>query len=162
MSEGTKCLSTEGFLLFAIDPGEKTGVAIWDDEAKTLVTHEVVTIDDEGIDELVKLIDTWGPKLLIVEDFVLRPSGIQSTARSGLSPVRITSLLMGFLRGRALNNEDAYCPAIELQMPAQAKGFATNERLKRWGWWVKGSAHKRDAVRHLLLYASKHDWFKSC
>jgi hypothetical protein len=36
------------------------------------------------------------------------------------------------------------------QMPAEVMGFATDEKLKRIGWYVAGPDHQRDARRHLL------------
>lgn len=42
---------------------------------------------------------------------------------------------------------------IELQTPSQ-KSTITNERLRRWGLWTKGSEHRRDATRHLAIRLS--------
>lgn len=38
------------------------------------------------------------------------------------------------------------------QMPSMAMTDVTNERMKRWGAWVSGSEHARDAMRHLLSF----------
>jgi len=42
-----------------------------------------------------------------------------------------------------------------LQSPADAKTFATDEKLKAMGWHVPGRDHANDASRHLLLYCLK-------
>ena len=34
------------------------------------------------------------------------------------------------------------------QMASQAKGFMTDEKLKKWGMYRKGFRHARDAIRH--------------
>jgi hypothetical protein len=35
--------------------------------------------------------------------------------------------------------------------PSQAKGFATDDKLKAAGWYLPGKGHANDASRHLLL-----------
>ena len=40
------------------------------------------------------------------------------------------------------------------QTPSE-RTVVSNDRLKRWGLWVKGSDHERDAVRHLALLCMK-------
>lgn len=44
---------------------------------------------------------------------------------------------------------------IEYQTAGQMKGYATNNRLKRWGLWVPGRDHRRDALGHLALQVNK-------
>jgi hypothetical protein len=41
------------------------------------------------------------------------------------------------------------------QAPGDAKSFAHNDALRRWGIWVPSEEHARDAVRHLVLKAAK-------
>lgn len=45
--------------------------------------------------------------------------------------------------------------AFELQTPADAKSFATDEKLKAVSWHRRGQDHANDASRHLLLYCLK-------
>lgn len=42
------------------------------------------------------------------------------------------------------------------QAPGDAKSFAHNDALRKWGVWVPAQEHARDAVRHLCLYAAKN------
>jgi hypothetical protein len=45
---------------------------------------------------------------------------------------------------------------VEYQQPAQAKTYATDGRLRRWGLWTPSSRdHRRDATRHILLAIHK-------
>lgn len=39
-----------------------------------------------------------------------------------------------------------------MQMAAQAKGFVDDDKLKAWGFWIKGKKHARDAIRHGVYY----------
>ena len=41
---------------------------------------------------------------------------------------------------------------IAYQMAFQGKGFATDARLKEWGFWKEGMKHSRDAIRHGIYY----------
>lgn len=50
--------------------------------------------------------------------------------------------------------------AFVLQDPADAKAFAHNAALRRWGIWVPVQDHARDAVRHLVYaLARQHQIF---
>lgn len=43
------------------------------------------------------------------------------------------------------------------QLPSDAMGFASNDRLKELGWYRPGhGGHANDAARHLLLYAARY------
>lgn len=157
--------------IMAVDPGVKTGIAIGEFDCSPEARGKIVkqrisgSMRNEKIDgwevepytvsvtgdsfwevQVAKrIIQTWeeieGEKLLAIEDFVLRPN-LQTTDRVALSPVRITSALI------ALADEEDY---IKLQAPSSAKGYATDERLKDWGLWYKGSTHVRDAYRHMCF-----------
>lgn len=107
------------------------------------------------------------PSTVIVEDFILRP-GKATADREGLSPIRLTALFEGILIAGSVGTymaeeEDwalvatAAMPVVVKQSPAQAKGFATKERLKRWGQWRVGMQHARDARRHVCLYLAGLD-----
>lgn len=84
------------------------------------------------------------PGILVCEDFVPRGQALT------WQPASLH--IIGYLMGEA----DFYGWEFRLQTPAQAKGFATNEKLKRAAWWVPGQDHARDALRHLLTYLCVH------
>lgn len=85
---------------------------------------------------------------LVIEDFILRGK-LGGTERSGLSPVRVGSGLMVGLR------LEGHKPHIHFQQASDAKGVATNERLKSWGLWTRGLEHGRDATRHAVLFVRR-------
>lgn len=144
--------------IMAIDPGGTTGVATGVfkmrkgastvkliRERRTLVTLEV---EGDFLMQARKLCAVWhsflamagqegAEPLLVVESFILRP-GKASADPAQLMPVRIAAAL------------EALVPVVpEYQTPSMAKGYATDERLREWGLWKAGSAHERDAIRHL-------------
>lgn len=43
-------------------------------------------------------------------------------------------------------------PQLHFQSAAQAKGFWTDEKIKKLGLWVPGQKHAMDATRHYLYY----------
>lgn len=103
---------------------------------------------------------------LVVEDFQLRvggSTGVASTARSLLSPVRVTSGLRTLLgaRGKGLagssGSEALYGAGwrFTMQQASDAKTVVTDDRLRRWGAWAPGLEHARDATRHLVFFGMK-------
>lgn len=79
----------------------------------------------------------------VFEDFVLRMPA---------STTNLTSIWVASSAVTSFNN-DVY--EVDWQQPSQAKNKATNERLKLWKLWEKGSEHKRDAARHFALKVDK-------
>lgn len=157
--------------IFSVDPGKTTGLAwgVFRDAGTTARSLQFGKLTGDchvqGIDSLdsARLIverfhefcstfnrSKWdGDVHLVIEDFVLRPQ--KATAdREMLTPVEITGLINGILYGV----HGALMPVATYQMPNEAKGFATTERLKRWGVKVQGR-HATDAWRHIALYIAK-------
>lgn len=163
--------------LFAVDPGTTTGVAtaavtlrgstkeIF--ERDPLETYEVKCSDPRspqpqtselaGAAQMAQMFrdacHDWTAEdipatrhFLIIEDFNLRGKP-GSLDRTGLSPVRVTSALLGMLYG--------FPKAVVFQQPEQAKSRWTTPRMKNSGLWVVGSEHKRDATRHAALFVVK-------
>jgi hypothetical protein len=92
---------------------------------------------------------------LVVESFALRlkkAHGAGSNQRM-MDPIRVISA-MEALSLHYLSGELRPWCKFEFQLPAEAKRYVTNERMRRWGAWVKGSEHKRDATRHMIKKVS--------
>lgn len=138
--------------LIAVDPGTTSGVVYVRDLNPALgmlkhVKNHHVAVEWVGNSTeqgalLLKMVLLVKPAVVIMEDFVLRLPA-KSMKREGLDPVRVLAVADWVVGQRA---------RIDLQQPSQAKGVITDERLKKWGLWIKGSTHKRDAMRHLLLW----------
>lgn len=152
--------------VFAFDPGGTTGVGwalmdVKDTVAKTLRHADIHTLEVTGDwkEQARKLRDLWVSveyewvvergldarhAHLIREDFNLYK--FRSSDKKGVYPIWISAMLEGLLDEKAM---------ITAQQVVQAKRFATNARLKRWGVYVPGSEHKRDAVRHIAFKLNK-------
>ena len=133
-------------LLVAVDPGKKTGVALFamrdDVEPELLESHEFLRDDlERWLEE--KLL-AWGPGegediKVVAERYIIGKAD---------SPWSLTYLgVLSYLSRKAGWGE----PVI--QTPADAKSFAPNERLHDLGYWHRGGAgHANDAIRHGILY----------
>jgi len=87
---------------------------------------------------------------LVIEDFTVYGGKANEVSAGGavpLAPVRVGSML-AFAAELAVMD-------VTYQMASMAKTTVTNERLKRWGLWTKGSEHARDATRHLVTYVRR-------
>jgi hypothetical protein len=176
-------------IIMGIDPGETTGWAVLEDGRVGGGGLAALSLEDygqlnggellaggmhlDGLGEgglydadraicmsLAILINEYEPDIVCVEDFILRPSGIGSTARSGLSPLRIIAMMemwrfeIGFNFDALPHGGDdgmTWSPRWYYQQPSDAKGVVTDARLRAAGLWVKGQQHARDAIRHACL-----------
>jgi hypothetical protein len=160
----------------AVDPGTTTGVAAGLFQPAVSIASCLAHADWEAwevkgspgeqaweiMDEFRDRQATWnigGVALpdthLVVESFALRlkkAHGAGSNPRM-MDPIRVTSA-MEALSWRYFLNDLRQWVRFEFQMPSEAKRYVTNERMKRWGAWVKGSEHKRDATRHMIKKVS--------
>jgi hypothetical protein len=139
----------------AIDPGLTTGVAHYDTR-----TREFGSLEIEGRHNLYDYLAgdwtlgieprayrVWAehgivyPPVLIVEDWTVRGDTHRFTRQD--DPHRI----IGALDYLAYTHD----VPMRLQTPAEAKRFATNDKLRALGWYEGGEGHADDAARHLLV-----------
>jgi hypothetical protein len=80
----------------------------------------------------------------IIEDWTIDPK-FKSTDPETLSPVRIGAMLT-LLKSQGLLGD----ATLTFQNRSLAMSTVTDERLERWGFWVKGSTHIRAATKHAI------------
>jgi hypothetical protein len=87
----------------------------------------------------------WPGAVVVIEDFILRK---QSMDRELLSPVRLTAALEWAI------DESGIPYHLDRQTPSEAKGGATDDRLRKWGLYKRagGLEHARDADRHSIVF----------
>lgn len=102
-------------------------------------------------EEILEIYDMFPGAVMGIEDFI--PQRLDKD-RAFLSPVRITSMLSFGLAARGFQSFR--------QMPSEATGTATNERMKSWGLYQSdGMVHARDADRHAIMWLRKCSTKKS-
>lgn len=132
----------------AIDPGETTGVAIWDPEKGQVELTQWETKDvgtAYGIFE--DLVELYRPGHVRVEEYRVYSWMAQDHAWSILH----TPQLIGALKVLAYqHNLD-----MSFKLAQHAKAMWTDNNLKRCSLYSPGQKHARDASRHLFYYMAK-------
>jgi hypothetical protein len=148
--------------ILGIDPGAGTGwcrltvprESIFGTEQSRIVEWDYGCLYGEEEDQVSALcqlvLETQGlayklGPALMVEDWDQDPS-FKSTDREALSPVRIGAMLRYCLHIGKMGDA-----TLSFQGRTQAKGTATDARLKAWGLYVAGPDHQRDAIRHAIV-----------
>ena len=133
-------------VIIGIDPGETTGFAYylpWVPEVIHLTqieTKEVVQGAKAIMAAMPNLV--YRPAHTVVEDYKVYGWKADSHSWAGLH----TPQLIGAVRF-ALSQSDM---PVGFQMAVEAKRFATDDMLTRWGMYERGMKHARDAQRHII------------
>lgn len=164
--------------VIGIDPGKTTGIALCCGSAADFVIMQTAEIngvqaleekygeaaaaDDAAwrwleyynalecyawIDDALSSLKGDETLLVVIEDFILQPgkSGeYRGGARAGLSPARVGACI-----GMMLEVGGDQC-SIMWQNSSMISRMG-KLRMERLGLWVRGSEHKRDAVRHAYV-----------
>lgn len=130
-----------------IDCGSQSGSAANAAQAHGTDLGQAETGEAAGIAMCERLVGIAGPRrtAVVIEDFILRT---QTQSRDALSPVRITAGLNQLLW-------ETKTVTMFKQQPSEAKTTCTDDRLKQWGFYDRGSRHARDADRHALVFLRK-------
>ena len=86
---------------------------------------------------------TPGQLLVVAEDFIITPQTAKKSRQTWSLEV------IGVMKYTLREHQH---PELVLQRPSDAKGFATNDRLKSVGWWTVGHQHANDAARHMMVF----------
>lgn len=145
---------TAGYQVLSLDPGGTTGWAVFQVIPEAMGGDPAIPVlsnvlwwtagqfsgkQDDQIDHIIELIQSWPNARLVTEDFKLR----QSTAY--LDPVEINAVLRWALRPRYLVKQTAQL----------AMGTVTDQRQKDWGFWIPGQEHARDAIKHNITFLKR-------
>lgn len=136
--------------VLALDPGETTGVALWDPSVKEIMLCQIATKEvEEGYDKLWDIINYLSldkPGLMHVryEDYRVYGHMTDQHAFAHLH----TPQLIGAIR---VCCHLAQVP-VSCCLAMHAKTFWTDDKLKLCHLYMPGMKHARDAQRHLLRY----------
>ena len=170
--------------IFGVDPGGATGLAwgIFNPEPPITIEQSLrdrqlagnCTVTGDRREQIMTIADTWRAFyetsvfnaqlphdriFLIVEDYIFTGGSYSGDAAS--ISTSIIWGLEGYRMGRRdewrkHNDGDVALPPMVLQSAGEAKGYATNQRLKDWGIWVKGRDHERSAWQHVAAYLHRY------
>lgn len=136
--------------IFAIDPGPHTGVFYFAEEGPCRVTLDYTSdaLRDVHKDLYMWLMQMVDPKndFVICESFEFRKEDAKNREYIDYS----TGEFVGVIKLFCQMTETRYI----MQSASQAKGFWTDDKLKRVGLYVAGAEHRhvRDATRHWLHF----------
>lgn len=170
-------MSDDQATVLAIDPGGTTGWSMMSVPPEALSDPKVSILENltwghgqvdstderDAVCHLCELALGRDHTVILIEDFTIRRFD-QST--DFLSPVRITAMLDFALWSAGIATR------TYRQQPSEAKGVATDSRLKEWGLYERtgGLEHARDADRHAITWlrkakdlktgaARRHEWW---
>jgi hypothetical protein len=146
-------------IVFAVDPGKASGVALmsWEKdlgEEPELNYSAEVQPEDFAAEIRIALgfLKHSDPLYIACESFTINAQ----TAKNSQAPWSLENI--GVLKH--LCREAGYDPSnIAFQPPVNAKNMFPNPTLKKLGYWHKGGeGHANDAIRHALLRLVKAGW----
>jgi len=121
-----------------------TGLAYQEDTLKPPLTWQLSY--DNALDFVGDLLESGTRITVVCESFIPRP-GVRTWQPQALEAIGVVRYLA----------RRADCP-FELQSPADAKRFSTDQKLKKLGWYTPTEGgHVNDALRHLLLGRVRHE-----
>lgn len=128
--------------LLAIDPGETSGWALFvNGDLRNSSTIEWTA--EYGWDPVIEKIIEVNPDIVVCEEYRIYSGKRLAQAYSAVETVRIIGAIEFICR--------KYKIRLVKQMASGVKGFCNNDRLKKWGYYIK-NRHARDAVRHGCYY----------
>lgn len=137
-------------VLLALDPGAMCGVAVF--TKGVLTSWEQVPLYDfktERIywDNWLDLFNRTQPTYVICEDYLIYKHKLEQHTFNHVPTLRV-------IGGIELTCHKHNVP-IAYQNAQQHKGWCTDDKLKKWGFWQTGMRHSRDAIRagcYFLLF----------
>ena len=136
--------------LWALDPGLTTGFSFF--QEGELFGHGTINWKEPtaGFYHLTALIKNNFPNVVVCEDYRLYANRVNAQLGSQIPTIKI----IGAIEILCSRNE---IPLFKM-MASQAKGFATDEKLKEWGYYKKVNRHSRDSIRvgcHWILFSKE-------
>lgn len=131
--------------IIGMDPGISTGVALLNN------IDEIGTQTLKGnLAQIYTMLNMVKPTAIAFEDFKFRPQMMKAETYS-LE-----------VKGVVKKWAEQHNVEMFLYLPATAKAFWTDQKIKKLGLWKPGHIHEMDALRVLLTHRTRTepDWFK--
>lgn len=125
--------------LLALDPGHTTGWAVFEGGEPT-ASGQVAT-EAEGWECIYRLFQDTNPTMVVYENYRIYAHKLARHSNSEVYTLRLIGAIEFIC--------EVLCKIPYYNRMAQeAKGFVTDEKLKKWGYYKTGEKHARDAIRH--------------
>lgn len=139
--------------VLALDPGQTTGVAVFD--KGVLVEWSQLDTKDipRGIRNMDALINRVQPDYIIAEAYKIYAWKKDEHTWAELHTPQLIGVIKTLAQLKNIPHEE--------KMAVEAKTFCTNEKLQEWGMYKTGMRHACDAIRHgcFSYLFSKHHLF---
>lgn len=141
-------------VILALDPGHTTGIAIlqgprllnYGQLNTTKLTSQSLTDLEALFQRSFQLAGELHSHLaVVIEDYRIYSWKSEEHEWSDVYVARLIGFIMSVCV--RMNIEPTF------RLAQNAKGFVTDEKLKRLGWYVAGWQHSRDAIRHVVYHA---------
>lgn len=132
-------------IIVAFDPGITTGLATFYHDR-----FVVEQLDSRDLTVIYNTLNWLQPDVVCYEDFKHRPNLMKAELYS--------KEVIGVIRLWCQQHD---VPIALTPLPARAKAFWTDDKIKRIHLWKPGQIHAMDALRVLLVHREKTDkeWF---
>ena len=133
--------------ILSADPGMDTGITIVENNKYSF--WEINCRDLEGFCQFLHDVN---PDCIMYEDFKHRPSLMKAElySKEVIGVIRLYAALK-------------LVPIVFTCLPAEAKAFWDDSKIKKLALWEPGKGHAMDSLRVYLTYKQKNDlfWFSS-
>lgn len=131
--------------ILTLDPGETTGWSLWEEGQLVEAGQEATGQNPALMVEFIRAVDDQHALSTVVyEEYRIRPN--KASQHIGSEVITIQHI------GAIKVATDMMDITAVKQTAGMAKGFATDQKLKRWGLFQTGQKHANDAVRHGVYY----------
>jgi len=135
--------------LITFDPGETTGVSIWDNQQLVDCTQLRTKTVVEALPVMERFFDTYALRrqwnvVVVMEEYRIYGWKTEQHAWQTVHTIQFIGCIMTLCLQREI-------PFV-FQGAGIAKKFCTDEKLKDWGFYERGQRHARDAIRHGAYY----------
>lgn len=126
----------DGTRILALDPGETTGWAVFEDQS--LVACGQLKVGD--LNTLFAVVRESRANVVVIESYRV----YEHRAQQHIGSEVVTIQYIGILK---LAAEQLHLPIV-MQAAWQGKQFQTDEKLREWGLYQVAHKHANDAIRH--------------
>jgi len=125
----------------SIDPGLTIGYSIFVNGEPSGASQIDVTNDDKEL-SIISEIKKYSPEVLVYEDYIIYPSKMDAHNLSDIPTLKLIGVIEFICYQMGIK--------VFKQLASTGKGFVKDDKIKEWGYYLKGRPHAMDALRHGL------------